>query len=230
METKEIKLEELHLNTGQVNGLPKNPRFIRNERFEALKKSIKDDPEMLKLRELVAYDNNGELVVIMGNMRLRAMRDLKFKTAPVKILPHDTPAKKLRAFAIKDNVPFGQDDFDLLANEWDANELNDWGMNIWEDKQIHTEEGGAAAPTGAAPAIPQISDAPIDPNTLPPELQGVSLEADNLPKIEGDDKTTMERVIIVYKPEQAATIAKMLGLEKIDKVVYDLDEITGAKE
>ncbi len=58
----------------------------------------------------------------------------------------------------------------------------------------------------------------------------MSLEADNLPKIEGDDKTTMERVIIVYKPEQAATIAKMLGLEKIDKVVYDLDEITGAKE
>lgn len=96
METREINIKELHLNTGQVQGLPKNPRFIKDERFEALKKSLQEAPEMLKLRELIAYDNNGELVVIMGNMRLRAMRELKFKTAPVKVLPQSTPPRKIK--------------------------------------------------------------------------------------------------------------------------------------
>lgn len=83
MEAKTIKLSDLHLNTGQIKDVPKNPRFIRHERFKALKKSIKDNPEMLNIRELVAYDNDGELVLIMGNMRYRAMKDLGFKDAPV---------------------------------------------------------------------------------------------------------------------------------------------------
>lgn len=90
METKQIPLSKLHLNTGQIKDVPKNPRFIKDERYEALKKSIKDDPEMLQLRELVAYDNNGELVVILGNMRYRAMKELGYKDAPVKVLPAET--------------------------------------------------------------------------------------------------------------------------------------------
>lgn len=85
METKKIPLSKLHLNTGQIKDVPKNPRFIKDERFAALKKSIEDDPEMLSLRELVAYDNNGELVVILGNMRYRAMKELGYKDAPVKV-------------------------------------------------------------------------------------------------------------------------------------------------
>lgn len=98
METKKIPLSKLHLNTGQIKDVPKNPRFIKDERFAALKKSIEDDPEMLSLRELVAYDNNGELVVILGNMRYRAMKELGYKDAPVKVLPAETDAKKLRAY------------------------------------------------------------------------------------------------------------------------------------
>lgn len=128
METKKIPLSKLHLNTGQIKDVPKNPRFIKDERYEALKKSIKDDPEMLNLRELVAYDNNGELVVILGNMRYRAMKELGYKDAPVKVLPAETEAKKLRAYIQKDNIAFGQNDWDLLGNEWDVEELQDFGL------------------------------------------------------------------------------------------------------
>lgn len=128
MQTKQIPLSKLHLNTGQIKDVPKNPRFIKDERFAALKKSIEDDPEMLNLRELVAYDNNGELVVILGNMRYRAMKELGYKDAPVKVLPPETEAKKLRAYIQKDNIAFGQNDWDLLGNEWDVAELEDFGL------------------------------------------------------------------------------------------------------
>lgn len=84
MQTKTIKISDLHLNTGQIKDVPKNPRFIKDERYEALKKSIEDDPEMLQLREIVAYDNNGELVVILGNMRYRAMKGLATKMLLLK--------------------------------------------------------------------------------------------------------------------------------------------------
>lgn len=128
MQAKTIKLSDLHLNTGQIKDVPKNPRFIKDERYEALKKSIEDDPEMIQLRELVAYDNNGELVVILGNMRYRAMKELGYKDAPVKVLPPKTDAKKLRAYIQKDNIAFGQNDWDLLGNEWDIEELQDFGL------------------------------------------------------------------------------------------------------
>lgn len=128
MKTQNIALSKLHINTGQIKDVPKNPRFIRNERYKALLKSIEDDPEMLNLRELVAYDNNGELVVILGNMRYRAMKELGFKEAPVKVLPRETEAKKLRAYIQKDNIAFGQNDWDLLGNEWDVVELEDFGL------------------------------------------------------------------------------------------------------
>lgn len=128
METKKIPLSKLHLNTGQIKDVPKNPRFIKDERFAALKKSIEDNPEMLQLRELVAYDNNGELVVILRNMCYRAMKELGYKDAPVKVLPAETDAKKLRAYIQKDNIAFGQNDWDLLGNEWDVAELEDFGL------------------------------------------------------------------------------------------------------
>lgn len=139
MQAKTIKLSDLHLNTGQIKDVPKNPRFIKDERYEALKKSIYDDPEMLQLRELVAYDNNGELVVILGNMRYRAMKELGYKDAPVKVLPAETDAKKLRAYIQKDNIAFGQNDWDLLGNEWDIEELQDFGLECEFLEEMETE-------------------------------------------------------------------------------------------
>ena len=143
MQAKTIKLSDLHLNTGQIKDVPKNPRFIKDERYEALKKSIEDDPEMLYLRELVAYDNHGELVVILGNMRYRAMKKLGYKDAPVKVLPAETDAKKLRAYIQKDNIAFGQNDWDLLGNGWDVEELQDFGLecDFLENNEEVIEDG-----------------------------------------------------------------------------------------
>ena len=127
---QEIKISKLELNKGQVEGLPKNPRFIRDERYKALVKSIEDAPEMLKLRELLVVEHGNKFVVIGGNMRLRACKELGMETVPCKVLPADTPTAKLREYAIKDNNGFGEDDWDILANEWDAEELQDWGMEL----------------------------------------------------------------------------------------------------
>lgn len=140
MEIKNISVKLLEVNKGQIEGLPKNPRFIRDERFKALKKSIEDAPEMLALRELIVYPFNGKYIVIGGNMRLRASKDLGFKELPCKVLDEDLPVKKLREYTIKDNVDFGQDDFDIIANEFDIEEITDWGMELPEFKVDDSEE------------------------------------------------------------------------------------------
>lgn len=127
---EELAVEKLQLNEGQLEGLPKNPRFIKDERFEALKKSIEDAPEMLKLRGLIVYPmDDGNYIIIAGNMRYRACKELNYATVPSVILPKETTIEKLKQYAIKDNVPFGQIDWDLLANDdWDIDELQDWGL------------------------------------------------------------------------------------------------------
>lgn len=130
IQAQEIELRKLKPNKGQVEGLPRNPRIIKNARFLALKKSIQDSPEMLMLREIVAYDNNDELVIIMGNQKYVALKDLGYKVAPVKILPKETPIEKLREYSVKDNFHYGEDDMDILGNEWEIEEIKDWGMEL----------------------------------------------------------------------------------------------------
>ena len=132
MAIEKIKISKILLNEGQLQekGLPRNPRFIRDERFEALKKSIQDDPEMLSLRELIVYPiGEDKYITIGGNMRLRACRDLGYKEMICKVLPPDTPMAKLRAYIIKDNEAFGQNDWDVLANEFEIEELKDFGFD-----------------------------------------------------------------------------------------------------
>ena len=133
---QDISITKLELNKGQVEGLPKNPRFIRDERYKALVKSIEDAPEMLKLRELLVVEHGNKFVVIGGNMRLRACKELGMETVPCKVLPADTPTAKLREYAIKDNNGFDEDDWDILANEWDAEELEDWGVELPMDWDV----------------------------------------------------------------------------------------------
>lgn len=130
MQIKEIQISKLKNNVGQIEGLPKNPRFIKDDRFEKLVKSIKDDPEMLELRELIVYPSDKNYIVIGGNMRLRALKQLKYKKTSCKVLDKDISTEKLRAYAIKDNVGYGDDDWDLLSNEWDLEELKDWGLEV----------------------------------------------------------------------------------------------------
>lgn len=135
-----VKISDISFNTGQIPNVPKNPRFIKTERYEKLKKSLQDNPEMLPARELLVYNYDGELIVIGGNMRLRAAKELGYKEIPCKIL-EDLTAEQIRAIVIKDNVSFGSDDFEQLANEWDSIELEEWGLELptFEDLQSELE-------------------------------------------------------------------------------------------
>ena len=130
MQTQLVKIKDLKNNIGQIDGLPKNPRILKDDKFIKLKKSLEDDPEMLELREVIAYDNNGELIVICGNMRLKALKELGIKEVPTKILPTETSVEKLKAYTIKDNVSFGDHDWEVLSNEWDSEQLEGWGLDI----------------------------------------------------------------------------------------------------
>lgn len=131
IEIKMYPLEKLELNEGQLKGLGKNPRYIKEGEFEKLKKSISDSPEFLEARPLLAYPlDNGNYIVIAGNMRLRAARELDFKEIPCYIFDKKTPIKKLKEYTIKDNVEFGSTDWDELANgDWEVEDLQDWGVD-----------------------------------------------------------------------------------------------------
>jgi hypothetical protein len=130
VQTTLIPIAQIRANTGQIPDVPKNPRFIRDERYKALQKSIADFPAMLELRELIVFPFDGIYVTIAGNMRYRAMKDAEYKQCPCKVLPEETTAEILREIAIKDNIPFGNDDAQELANNWDISELVNWGMEI----------------------------------------------------------------------------------------------------
>lgn len=141
---KTLPISKLKTNNGQIAGLPKNPRFIRDERFEKLKQSIKELPSMLELRELIVVPQNGHYITIGGNMRLRAAKDIGLTELPCKVLDAKMPVETLAEIAVKDNVGFGQDDFDILANEWTDFPLTDWGMEGLDFETI--EEPADAEP------------------------------------------------------------------------------------
>lgn len=145
-----LPLSKLEVNKGQIEGVPKNPRFIRDNKYKQLVESISNTPEMMKARPLIVHKQGDKYVVLAGNMRLRAMRDLKWHECPCAITAEGTEAKKLREYAIKDNVAFGEDDMDLLANEWDLGELQDWGMDFkWDapQKDLHDRSEWAQGET-----------------------------------------------------------------------------------
>lgn len=143
--TSLLPLNKIRINTGQVPGLPRNPRLIRDGRFDALKKSITDYPDMLELREIVVFPWKGTFVCVGGNMRFLACKDLGYKTIPAKVLPATYPVTRLAEFAVKDNVSFGSDDYDIIANEWSDLPLNDWGMEIAEMVDIDIDDFFAEA-------------------------------------------------------------------------------------
>ncbi len=106
-----------------------NPRFIKDYKFKKLVNSIKEFPEMLKLRPIVV---NTDMVVLGGNMRLRACKDAGLKEVWILKADELTEAQQ-REFIVKDNVGFGEWDWDLLANEWNSVQLEDWGMDNWQN-------------------------------------------------------------------------------------------------
>lgn len=135
-ENTNLAIGLLEYNKGQLHGLPKNPRFFRDFRYEAMKRSIEESPEMLELRELIVYPlADGKYIVVCGNLRLRACKELGYKELPCKVLSADTDVRKLREYATKDNVSFGENDMDAMANEWDKSELQDWGVEFTPEKK-----------------------------------------------------------------------------------------------
>ena len=111
-----------------------NPRHITDLKLEQLKKSIKEFPQMLELRPLVIDENN---VVLGGNMRLKACKELGIKDIPVKVVEGLTEQQK-KEFIIKDNLGYGEWDWDLIYQDWNIDELKDWGMDI-KDDPVYTE-------------------------------------------------------------------------------------------
>jgi 16S rRNA G966 N2-methylase RsmD len=111
---------------GQVTPNPDNPRTIKDAKFRQLVQSIRDLPQMLELRPIVV---NAAGVVLGGNMRLRACKEAGLKQVPVIRADHLTEAQQ-REFAVKDNVGFGEWNWDALANEWDSVQLDSWGLDV----------------------------------------------------------------------------------------------------
>ncbi|MDR1459219.1 MAG: ParB N-terminal domain-containing protein [Bacteroidales bacterium] len=125
-----LPISKLEVNGGQIQGVPKNPRFIRDEKYRKLKDSITANPEMLTLRECLVFPYGEKYVIIGGNMRYRAQKELGYTEIVCKIIPADTPAESLQAYTIKDNAGFGEWDFDALANDWNAEDLANWGVDF----------------------------------------------------------------------------------------------------
>jgi hypothetical protein len=132
-----IDITKLEYNEGQIEGIPKNPRYLKNEDGEKLKKSLTDSPEFLEYKPLMVYAiSNDKYVTICGNMRLRIAKELRadghseFDLLPCVVLNADTPIEKIKEYAIKDNVQAGNWDWDELANgDWQVDELQDWGVD-----------------------------------------------------------------------------------------------------
>jgi DNA modification methylase len=113
---------------------PNNPRTIKDDKFRKLVQSVRDFPEMLEARPIVCTSDG---VVLGGNMRLKALREAGIKDVPVYVVKWTE--NKQSEFLIKDNVGFGEWDWDILANEWDAAELEEWGLDVWQMPQEEPE-------------------------------------------------------------------------------------------
>lgn len=119
MQSVKVKISEVKVN-------PNNPRLIKDDKFKKLVQSIKELPEMLEIRPIVV---NADMVVLGGNMRLKACKEAGFKEIPI-IVADNLTEEQQREFLIKDNVSGGEWDWDMLANEWEAEQLEEWGLEV----------------------------------------------------------------------------------------------------
>lgn len=129
-------MEFIDTKISEIKPNPENPRIIKDNKFDKLVNSIKEFPEMLKIRPIVV---NEEMYVLGGNMRLKACKEAGLKEIPI-IIAKGLSAKQQREFIVKDNVGFGEWDWDMLANEWDGDLLNDWGLDIMKFDETFDEE------------------------------------------------------------------------------------------
>ena len=148
-----LPISKLRNNTGQIEGLPANPRQIDKTDYDRLLKSLKEDPDFLTHKPLHVYEHNDKYVVLGGNQRLRALKELGYKEVPVTVYEPETPVEVLKRRIIIDNSTFGDYDMEMLGNEWSDEPLTDWGVDLpedWLEQEPEIEEDEA----------PEVSDGP----------------------------------------------------------------------
>ena len=183
---KLVKISEVKPN-------PKNPRILKDDKFKKLVKSIQEFPDMLNKRPLVVFtDTDGKYIVLGGNQRLRALKELKHETVPIIVADEWTEEQK-NEFLIKDNVGFGEWDWDSLANEWDAEKLDDWGLDLPVDlsvqEELEAEEDDFDVPEGGIETDIVLGDLfEIGEHRL---LCGDSTDSDSVAKLMNGQKADM---------------------------------------
>ena len=180
METRKVKITEIKNNTN-------NPRFIKDDKFKKLVRSIKEFPEMLELRPIVVDKDN---IVLGGNMRLRACKEAGLKEVHI-VKADQLTEEQQREFIIKDNVGFGEWDWDNLANEWDTEKLEDWGLDLPLDlavEELEAEEDDYEMPNEIKTDIVLGDLIEIGEHRL---LCGDSTDSDQVAKLMNGEKADM---------------------------------------
>ena len=240
--SKPMKLSEITPNA-------KNPRLIKEERFKKLVRSLENLPDFTAIRAIILDEDKK---IIGGNMRFRAMQHLKWKWAIVQVYDREYHAETeaalelgksyedvCREMVIRDNVSFGQDDFDILANEYDPLELDEWGLDVWQPEE--EEKEGLTDPD-------EVPEAPEEPKTKLGDLYilgdhrllcGDSTKAEDVEKLMNGEKADALITDPPYGIDLDTDYSKMgkttTKYEKIkgDESEFDLREVirlSGAKE
>ena len=132
--------------------LPGNPRIIKKDQFEKLKQSIKDNADYFEARPIILSDRTGELVILAGNQRYKAAKAIGMAEVPTILLPNLTEERE-KEIIIRDNVENGDWDMDILANEWDPAELEEWGVDVPEVKLPEDQDAVTDADLDASEII-----------------------------------------------------------------------------
>ena len=179
MKTKIVKISEVKSN-------PNNPRTIKDDKFKKLVKSIQEFPEMLDIRPIVV---NSDMVVLGGNMRLKACKEAGLKEVPIIIADHLTE-DQAKQFIIKDNVSGGEWDWEMLQSEWDVALLDEWGLDVPDfGKTIEAEDDDYVAPEGGIETDIVLGDLfEIGPHKL---ICGDSTQTDTFERLLGQDLADM---------------------------------------
>lgn len=175
----------------EIKSNPKNPRVIKDDKFKKLVDSIKEFPQMLEKRPLICFtDVDGKLIVLGGNMRLKAAKEIGLTELPI-LLADDWTEEQKAQFLIKDNVGFGEWNWDELQSDWDIAKLEQWGLEIpvFEGDVLEAEEDDFAVPDGGIETDIVLGDLfEIGEHRL---LCGDSTDSDQVAKLMNGQKADM---------------------------------------
>lgn len=140
-----LPIESVEQNTGQIEGLPSNPRQWTQTDINRLAKSLEETPELFEARPLIVYPHADKYVILGGNLRYEGAKKNGMQDVPAHILDAELDIDKLKEIVIKDNGSFGEWDMDMLANEWDDLPLREWGIDMpdWGTANVGEQEDTA---------------------------------------------------------------------------------------